>query len=274
VIVDAQVHVWAPDSPDRPWPLGRLHLAHRPYPVTAEMVLEGMDSLGIDRVILVPPSWEGDRNDVACAAAQQHPDRFAVMGRIPLETPNPGLLTGWRGQPGMLGLRFTLHAPHQQTWLYDGTVDWVWDAAERAGLPIMVFAPGLTPRIALVAEQHPGLRLVIDHLALWEGKDELAFSCFDDLIALARLPNVAVKASALPFSSTEPYPFPALHPYIRRTFDAFGPHRMFWGSDWTRLPCTWQQALTIFTEELSWLTGEDRELVMGRAICEWLGWPD
>lgn len=41
----------------------------------------------------------------------------------------------------------------------------------------------------------------------------------------------------------------------------------------TRLPVSYRQAVTLFTEELPWLTGEDRELVMGRAICEWLGWP-
>jgi hypothetical protein len=30
--------------------------------------------------------------------------------------------------------------------------------------------------------------------------------------------------------------------------------------------------VTFFTEELPWLKGEDLEWVMGRAVCEWLGW--
>jgi len=29
----------------------------------------------------------------------------------------------------------------------------------------------------------------------------------------------------------------------------------------------------LFTEELPWLSGQDKEWIMGRAICEWLGWP-
>ena len=49
--------------------------------------------------------------------------------------------------------------------------------------------------------------------------------------------------------------------------------RTFWGTDWTRLPCPWHQAVTLFTEELPWLSGQDKEWIMGRAICEWLGWP-
>jgi len=30
--------------------------------------------------------------------------------------------------------------------------------------------------------------------------------------------------------------------------------------------------VTMFTEELTWLQGHEKELVMGQAICDWLGW--
>jgi len=144
---------------------------------------------------------------------------------------------------------------------------------ERNRLPAMVSPPGLLPAIDRLAERHPGLRLVIDHLALSRAaKDEGAFADLANLLALAKRPNVAVKASALPRYSSEAYPYPRLHPYLRRVFDAFGPRRMFWGTDLTGIPCTYRQAITLFTEELPWLAGEDLEWVMGRAVCEWLGW--
>ena len=44
---------------------------------------------------------------------------------------------------------------------------------------------------------------------------------------------------------------------------------MFWGTDITRMPCSWRQCVTMFTEELPWLSGRDQELVMGRAVCDW-----
>jgi hypothetical protein len=28
----------------------------------------------------------------------------------------------------------------------------------------------------------------------------------------------------------------------------------------------------MFTEELPWLSGRDRELNRGRAVCDWIGW--
>jgi uncharacterized protein YyaL (SSP411 family) len=79
-IVDAQVHIWAESTPERPWPA--RHAPHRPVPITAESLLADMAEAGVQRAVLVPPSWEGERNDVCLAAAQAYPDRFAVMGRL------------------------------------------------------------------------------------------------------------------------------------------------------------------------------------------------
>ena len=273
LVVDAQVHIWGANTPERPWPPGRESQAQKPYPVTAGMILEGMDEAGVDRAVLVPPSWEGDRNDLACEAARLHPDRFAVMGRLAIERPESrDLIDAWKQQPGMLGIRLTFHGALRAL-LTEGNAGWFWPAAEKAGIPLMVFVPGSVPVIDAIAERHPGLRFVIDHLALGAGKDDAAFAGLPDVLKLARLPNVAVKASALPVYSSEPYPFPGLHKYVRQVYDAFGPRRTFWGTDWTRLPCTWREAISLFTEELPWLGDSDKDWIMGRAICEWLAWP-
>ena len=48
--------------------------------------------------------------------------------------------------------------------------------------------------------------------------------------------------------------------------------RSFWGTDITRMPCSYRQCVTMFTEELPWLKGRDLERVMGGAVVDWLGW--
>ncbi len=272
-IVDAQAHIWGADTPERPWPAGNAHRAHRPLPFLKDDLLAEMAAAGVDRAVIVPPSWEGDRNDLALAAAQAHPDKFAVMGRPPLDKPDPHALDRWRDQNGMLGIRVTT-AGHGARALFTAPEgDWLWQAAERAGLPVMVSIPGLLPELGRLAERHPGVRFVIDHLALVrDAKDEAAFGDLADLTAVARHANIAAKASALPRYSSEAYPYRRLHPYLRRVFDAFGPRRFFWGTDMTGIPCSYRQAVTLFTEELPWLDGADRDLVMGKALCGWLGW--
>jgi len=276
LIVDAQIHLWAADTPARPWPPGGAQRAHQPYAVSKDMALAGMNEAGVDRAVIVPPSWEGERNDLALETARLHPDRFAVMGRFPMEKlESRSLVDDWRRQPGMLGMRFTFNTEQQRPWLTDGTADWLWPAVERAGIPLMMSVSGQLPAVDPIAERHPGLKIVIDHLGLRSGtKGESAFAGLPHLLTLARRANVAVKASALPCYSVEPYPFRDVHGHIRRVYDAFGPRRMFWGTDWTRLPCSWRQAVTFFTEELPWLAAGDREWIMGQGICEWLGWPE
>ncbi len=85
LIVDSQVHIWGANTPERPWP--KRAEPHRAVPITKEELLREMDAAGVDRVVIVPPSWEGDRNDLAIEAVQARPDRFAIMGRLDPQDP-------------------------------------------------------------------------------------------------------------------------------------------------------------------------------------------
>lgn len=274
-IVDSQVHIWAANTPERPWPPGR-HQPHRAVPFQKQDLIREMDAAGVHRAIIVPPSWEGDRNDLGLDAARSHPGRLAVMGRFDTEAPGAReRVATWRQQPGMLGMRFTFRGASEYSRpLNEGRLDWLWAAAEKAGVPIMMMLePAQLPLIDRAAERHPGLKLVLDHLVRISGKtDAEAFADIDQVLALAKRPNVAVKASGLPAYTADTYPYRRLHPYLRRFFDAYGPKRMFWGTDLTKLPCTYRQSVTMFTEEIPWLAAEDKEWIMGRGVCEWVGW--
>ncbi|MEU9345291.1 amidohydrolase family protein [Streptomyces sp. NPDC048278] len=274
-LVDAQVHVWGADTPARPWPPGGAAAAHRAAPVTAHETLAVLDAAGVHRAVLVPPSWEGDRNDLAWAAAARHPDRLAVMGRIPLTGPAQAEpLARWRDRPGSLGVRLTLHRDPWRTRFRAGGLDWFWTAANAVALPVMVYAPGMSTALGEVARRFPDLRLIVDHLAVpVDARSPEAFAHLTDLIALARHPRVAVKATAMPCHSRLPFPFSDLHTPLERVFDAFGPRRVFWGSDWTRLPCPYRENVELFTEALPFLGAGDLPWVMGDAILEWLDWP-
>lgn len=273
LIVDGQVHIWAPTTPERPWPA--RHAPHRPLPLGANDLIKEMAIAGVNRAVLVPPSWEGERNDLVIEAARQHPDKFAVMGRLDAEAPDArDKIATWKQQPGMLGMRFTFRRPELAAPLIEGRIDWLWAAAEKHQIRMMILVKhDQVQYLDRIAERFPGLKIIIDHLGLISGtRDEPAFAEFDKLLAIARRPNVAVKASGTAGYTSDTYPYRWLHPYLRRVYDAFGPRRMFWGTDFTRLPCTYRQAVTQFTGEIPWLKGDDLEWVMGKGICEWLGW--
>lgn len=265
-IADAQVHIWTSGTP--------VHV-HRQVPhYTQDELLRDMNEAGVDAALLHPPSWDPRANEVAIEAAQQHPDRLAVLGFFDVSRrENRSLVEKWNDTPGMLGLRFAFLKPGEENWLVDGTVDWLWPEAEKAGLPVGLLVPNRAKVVGQIAAKHPKLKILVDHMGCPRGtQDQEAFAHLPDLLALAKYPNVAIKATGAPSYSSQPYPYRNIQPYLEKIFDAFGPRRMFWGTDITRMPISWKQCVTLFTEELPWLKGNDLESVMGKALCDFIGW--
>jgi len=263
LIVDAQIHIWTGHKPTNP--------NHRQIAdFTAEDVLKEMDEAGVSAAVIHPPGWDPNSNALAVEAARKYPSRFSILANFPVDKPDSKSgIERVKGQPGVLGLRFALNQPHQKTWLTDGSLDWLWPAAERAGMPVALIGDDMLVAIPKIAQRHSGLKLIIDHY----GRPDKTWSQLPDLLAAAKQPNVALKATGGPSYSSEAYPYRDIHGHIRRLYDAFGPQRMFWGTDITRMPASWKQCVTMFTEELPWLPAKDKELIMGRGLCNWLGWP-
>lgn len=90
-IVDSQVRIWAADTPERPWPPLK-HPPHRPAPFSKDDLLREMDAAGVQRTVIVPPTWGGERNDLGLEAARLHPDCFALMDEVGASIVNAGIL--------------------------------------------------------------------------------------------------------------------------------------------------------------------------------------
>jgi hypothetical protein len=103
----------------------------------------------------------------------------------------------------MKGLRWALLQPVEQKLLHEGALDWIWPEAEKAGLAIGMMGGIFLKEFRGIAERYPGLKLILDHCGLnRHGQDAEAFIHLDEMTALAKLPNVAVKATGAPHYST------------------------------------------------------------------------
>ena len=266
LIVDSQVHIWNQGTPN-PW--------HRQIPsYTVDDLIGEMDEIDINRAIIVPPMWMGDTNDLALKAAEAFPERLAVLGRLDINKPvATSVFENWNNQSGMLGLRFTFTTKNEYSLLTDGSLEWLWTGAEKFQIPVMLMISGYLQEVEKIIYNHPDIKLCIDHLGLVRNAvDDAAFEDLSYLMSLSTNTNLVVKVTSLPCYSSKPYPYYELHPYIRQIYDTFGPSRMFWGSDLTRLTSSYKECLTLVTEELPWLSENDKELILGGAICNWLGW--
>ena len=271
-IVDSQIHIWLPGGPTRPWPEG----SEPREPFTYQDALSLMNQSGVQGAILVPPSFEGFRNDYALEAARLFPNRFAVMGRLSLhDLQSPKHLEGWLSQKGMLGVRLTFHRDKDRPWLTDGSADWFWPKAQELNIPVMVHAPERLEKIAQLATQYPNLKIIIDHMGFARSNvDEHAMEGVKRILPLASHKNIFIKISALACYSTQPYPYANLHDPILQVLSAFGADRCFWGTDITRMPssASYQQAVHMILDFFEKIPSIEKELLMGKALMQCLNW--
>jgi predicted TIM-barrel fold metal-dependent hydrolase len=275
-IVDSQIHLWGADTPERPWNTATGSVMHGPAEFTSASALAAMDAAGVDAAMIVPPSFEGDRNDVALEAVHKHPTRFRAHGRFDMaaadarETISTGLLDS-----GLRGVRLTFNGLAAR-WIQDDTLEWLWDFASEQGIAISLHPRGeQLQMLGPICDRHPRLKLSIDNLAA--GVPDTGFDTMErinQLEPLASRPNIAIKTGAFPVSFPTTYS-PAV---VRRVVDDllswYGPDRIFWGSDFTRYPTEdYADTLEVFLAGIAHLSPREQSLIMGEALREWFDWP-
>jgi L-fuconolactonase len=286
-IIDAQLHAYGPDTPERPWDPGyganggtaaRVRAAMASHVVTPESLVAMMEAVGVEAAVLVNPSVYGWDNRFSLDAAAAHPSRFGVIGLVDPARPDVDeQVASWREQTGALGVRVVLLSPEHASRLEAGGYEPLLAAAERHRVPVCVFAPRHLDLVAAIARARPDLQLVVDHLGLAQpplmDPDDPPFADLGSLLALAEHANVAVKCTAAPTLSGEPYPFADLWPHLHRVLDAFGIERTLWGSDVTRVQGmhTYADAVGFVLHGDELTTAEKAELMGGtlRRVLRW-----
>jgi predicted TIM-barrel fold metal-dependent hydrolase len=249
-IVDAQVHTYERPSAERPWDpnfgktggavmAAALKHAEETAVPRAEMVA-AMDRCGIDAAILVATSHYGWDNGYSVEAAAMYPGRFAVVGRVNhMLADVDERVDAFKATPYAVGLRIIVVSDAVADQVRDGAYGRLLSACQEHGMPVCIFPPGYLPVVASLAEEFDGVQFIIDHLGLAQPPlmqpDPDPFQRVGELLDLARYENVAVKLTAAPTLSLQPYPYADLWPQIHRLIDAFGVDRLMWGTDWTRV---------------------------------------
>jgi predicted TIM-barrel fold metal-dependent hydrolase len=255
----------------------QVHLNH----IGFDACVAAMDAVGIDAAIIDQFPTSGTRlpngalrYDYASAedAVRRLPSRFAYVARLdPADPDLARLMAEVRGHPGCLGIR--VDQPPREDFA-DHNYGKFFTLAQRHRLPIWIVLPGRLDELQPYAEKFPELAFVVDHAGMpetWNRTDPDRFLPLQALLALARLPNVAVKWGHMTKLSARPFPYDDVLAELRRVVDAFGVERVMWESDWTQ--CAGHETLAemLFSirlapgfsdDEKAWLLGRSARAVM------------
>jgi L-fuconolactonase len=170
---------------------------------------------------------------------------------------------------GVAGVRLFAVSPGS-SWVHSGKADEVFDAATRAGLPVVLTAfdhqlPPLAPLIA----RYTTLRIAVDHCA-FPTLDGARIHGGSPLLELTRASNVTMKVSSHLLLEVAPPDPPS--ELIDDLLSRFGPDRVMWGSDWPQTPLPDYGAhLELARHATAHLTPDERHRLMSANAAAWLG---
>ncbi|TDC58453.1 hypothetical protein E1281_01230 [Actinomadura sp. KC345] len=235
MIIDAHQHFWNLDRVAYPWLTPDQGPIHRTF---EEGDLQpDMDACGVEGTVLVQAADSYADTDYMLEVADRWPRVRAVVGWVPLTRPDEAAaaLDRYRRDPRYVGVRHLIHDEPDPDWLLRPEVREGLDAlAERElAFDVVAVLPRHLEHVPLLAERHPELRLVIDHLAkppiAGRGREPWAGL----LARAARHPNVYAKVSGLNTAADpETWTAAVLRPYVEHALELFGAGRLMFGGDW------------------------------------------
>jgi len=234
-IIDAHQHLWNLERVSYPWLTADYGPIFRTF---EEPELEPqLAAAGVDYTVIVQSADSTADTDYMFEVADRWPRIAGVVGWVPLEHPDDAAteLDRRAGDPRFVGVRHLIHTEADPDWVVRENVGHGLSLLAERGLSFDVVAvlPRHLEHVSTLAERHPELRLVIDHLA----KPPIMareMKPWSELLARASAhPNVYAKLSGLN-TAADPQNWAAadLQPYVDLALDLFGPDRLMFGGDW------------------------------------------
>jgi len=197
---------------------------------------------------------------------RRYPGRFQGVARVNPESPAAPDDLSRLVEEGFHGVRISPAADASGDWIRGPLMPPLWKRCQALQVPMTVLAPVTRmPDLAPLIEKHPGLTVVIDHMAdsPLDRPREL-----EKLLALERYPRVFVKISHTWSLSRQDYPYRDSQAQVKRLYDRFGPRRLMWGTDWPLVEnyCGYARALALVRDEMDFLNHDDRRWMLRETV--------
>jgi L-fuconolactonase len=203
-----------------------------------EVLLFQMNRNGVDKTVLTAMNGQTEEkyNRYIIECTRRFPGRFSPVVVVDTErTDAPTILKYW-AKEGAEGARLKVYnrSPGKDPLA-------IWKTCAELGLPVTCqghkkeeFAEG---EFRKLIKALPDVNIILEH----QGKPDEAspYPIYKKVLSLSRFPNVYIKVGGLGEICRRPFPFhdpfyavEGVPPYIKMVYEAFGPARMMWGSNY------------------------------------------
>ncbi|HEV7743089.1 MAG TPA: amidohydrolase family protein [Pseudolysinimonas sp.] len=213
--------------------------AHVPDPqytfpeATLEQYIAMTDFLGIERMVIVQPTFYGDDNSLTLEALHRLGDRARGVVRVP-DTVATAELDRYDAA-GVRAIRLDLFA--RRDWPAADLHAYIRSMAALAkplGWHLQFYSPGPVVRDLLPFLAELDIDVVIDHMGYMKKSDGLGDADFAGLLAALDAGNTWIKLTG-PYRLAGDEPLASVEP-VGRALVATRADRLLWGTDWPHLP--------------------------------------
>ena len=263
--IDAHQHFWRLDRGDYGWLTPAAGSLYRDFmPADIEPLLARH---GIDATILVQAAPTVAETDFLLAVAARAPFVAGVVGWVDFAAADAvATIARLAGNPLLVGLRPMVQDIGDDEWLLRTDLAPGFAAMARHGLVFdALVLPRHLPRLLVLLDRHPDLRVVLDHGAKPQIREKKLDPWRADVAAVAARPQTSCKLSGLVTEAAVAWRTGDLRPAVEQLCAVFGAGRLLWGSDWpvverARGYDAWRSASL---ELLAPLSAWDRKAVLG-----------
>ncbi|HEX8496936.1 MAG TPA: amidohydrolase family protein [Actinomycetales bacterium] len=280
-MVDAHHHLWDLREHPQDWvDPTTMGLLLRDFDVP-HLLADAAGHADLVATVVVQSVHDADETTHLLARAQRWPVLAGVVGWADLTAPDlADRLAAWRAAAGghrLVGLRHVVQGEADPAWLDRPAVRGGLGTLAETGLVFdLLLTTTQLPAAVRTVRALPQLRFVLDHLAKPPIGTPAMARWAEGVRALAAEPNVSAKVSGLVTEvPAHPWAVDDLRPAVELALDAFGPHRLMFGSDWPvcRLAAPYADVVGSLRRLLSGLSPDEQDAVWSRTACRVYGLP-
>lgn len=233
-MIDAHQHFWTLARGDYPWPNETV------APIFCDFSPDDLAPLlaraGVRQTVLVQATDTVAETEFLLDLAERHDFVAGVVGWVDLSAADAiATIDRLRTNSRLKGLRPMLQNIEDTDWILRPDVQPALAHMAETGLRFdALIQPRHLPPMLDIARRHPGLKIVIDHIAkpkMGNGRKPEA-DWVDGMQQLAACPNVWCKLSGMLTEIGPEWKRADIAPFAATVLEAFGAGRIMWGSDW------------------------------------------
>lgn len=247
---------------------------------TADMLIKTMDFSGVSKAVLLQNPVLGIINEEIKQAIEKYPDRFA--GTIQVDPMDSEAYKQIRKYAS--ARQNTLKFEISEEWGWSGnypdfslvseSMMKVWETVSVLGLNVIIdpgdiFNKGYqVENIRTIAQQFPGTKILIEHLAFFRTtveNDKSALARRNEMLNLAKdFDNVYLGFSSTAAFINDEYPCSKALSLLNEAVNLAGAHKILWGSD---IPSTFKkytylQLIDVIAKHAEFLSKSEKNAIM------------